>query len=1201
MEITAAIENAIKNAAIVTENGEKLRTIFSNLQKYAITSPLTVNFEEYKRKDNFPKPEPKFPEQKSLRDLPKIEEYTPRFYFLDHLIMSRKKRKILEANKKYEKKLEFITSENDRIINENEKSNYAFEIAHKEWANEKEIFDAEVNDFNKAIEALAIQCEQGGEEAVEFFCNKIIEELDLGDLLTTWYLNYSKTDNTLVIDYMAPDIKVIPSIKVRKFVASRKEYSDTLIKENEILRIYIDIIYSLPMKIINDIFVSDVYNNILTIVFNIVYTEIDRNTGKEVSVYIYTVKVGKEAFSAITVQNVDPKLFLKNFGGQIIKDFKSMNPVVPLVVAKRDNYEIFDILDESTWHLASDSTFVLNSRTVKKGNEKQDFTEKEFVKAIDDVIRGISNHEDARMKIQRAGREKIIALLINRIDRGDSFAESISKLSRWLISINENIDEKILDSMTFDILNMDTWDYASDSKEMIWNGNKLLNNDNSPHTEEEAVGLMRALFNFLERNGDILPKNKKIKYVKNMLNKMEKTRHDPDYYVRQRIKEMEEEDKKIPDGLFDPRNPQTYQYAKNKPLVIEGVEIYDDVNEEYNGKGQYRKPVTEKSFVDTMKILIKLNRKSKNWEKALELVKSEFLEAGENENNLNDENNAYKDRINKVYNRLLSEPETDDNDDDNDKETAEYIESRIKFEIQRCFPGPERIKTCGGYSFSEAQLTTLVGLSDEKIEKIGEIMKAGENKPRGNVVQNIFNSTGCDGYYVVALRHAKGEEEEKIMYDYFLGFDEFKTEKDVGELLNNSGYLKNHLSLKAELEEKLLDVYYSITYNLETEEEIKEVLEKSGYLKTKPMLKAKLLERFNKMIFEIQKEQGEGKIINIEAFVISDDIKQLLWFGDGPLKNTTAGKTKHDKNVIFLKKQFEPDDPRIAMCEELNLSIDEPSLIYTQKPIMQPQSGAHVPNPYYFPSYKFLSPVQRWKYFKFIENPYDLSFDIGYVFIFYYGLERHLLQGNFDAAFKVILKLRDTHENKSFQKYSGNAVILASLLKNKSEYAAEFMKSLDEDYKYQFSNNLFLMCCYSFNISLLSRDIIRMARTFGFTRMNYIKKEPAIFEECFLVAVKEKTGSENIDMKKYITNADMKELRYEDTPIFINSSIMVNTVSVPMLTENIKLKQEMNMLLESAHEKTKIKLSEMRKDTKKIAATSGESSTADAAKDESTD
>ena len=139
MEITAAIENAIKNAAIVTENGEKLRTIFSNLQKYAITSPLTVNFEEYKRKDNFPKPEPKFPEQKSLRDLPKIEEYTPRFYFLDHLIMSRKKRKILEANKKYEKKLEFITSENDRIINENEKSNYAFEIAHKEWANEKEI------------------------------------------------------------------------------------------------------------------------------------------------------------------------------------------------------------------------------------------------------------------------------------------------------------------------------------------------------------------------------------------------------------------------------------------------------------------------------------------------------------------------------------------------------------------------------------------------------------------------------------------------------------------------------------------------------------------------------------------------------------------------------------------------------------------------------------------------------------------------------------------------------------------------------------------------------------------------------------------------------------------------------------------------------------------------------------------------------
>jgi AAA+ superfamily predicted ATPase len=338
LALAEAKENAIKNAAVVTENGEKLRAIFSNLQKYAITTPIVIDFDDYKRKDAFSKHEPQLSVQKSLRDLPKREEFMPVFSFFDHIIKSRKERKVFEANEQYEKKLEFITNENSRIIIENEKLKNAFETAHLEWAKEKEKFDTELSEFNNEIELLAGQCEKGEEEAVEFFCNKIIEKIDLADLLTNWYLSYSSVDNTLVIDYMAPSANVIPQIKLRKFVVTRKEYSDTFLKENEILKIYENIIYSLPIKIINDIYISDIYNNILTIVFNIEYTGIDGNTGKETSVYIYTVKVSKQEFSAITVQNVDPKLFLKNFGGQIVKDLKHMDPVVPVMLAQRYDY-----------------------------------------------------------------------------------------------------------------------------------------------------------------------------------------------------------------------------------------------------------------------------------------------------------------------------------------------------------------------------------------------------------------------------------------------------------------------------------------------------------------------------------------------------------------------------------------------------------------------------------------------------------------------------------------------------------------------------------------------------------------------------------------------------------------------------------------------------------------------------------------------
>jgi hypothetical protein len=67
-------------------------------------------------------------------------------------------------------------------------------------------------------------------------------------------------------------------------------------------------------------------------------------------------------------------------------------------------------------------------------------------------------------------------------------------------------------------------------------------------------------------------------------------------------------------------------------------------------------------------------------------------------------------------------------------------------------------------------------------------------------------------------------------------------------------------------------------------------------------------------------------------------------------------------------------------------------------------------------------------------------------------------------------------------------------------------------------------------------------------------------------------------LRQYITDSELKKIKYENTLIFANSSIIGNTVPVPLLADNFKLKKEINAMLESAHEKTKIKIAEMRKD-----------------------
>jgi hypothetical protein len=314
--------------------------------------------------------------------------------------------------------------------------------------------------------------------------------------------------------------------------------------------------------------------------------------------------------------------------------------------------------------------------------------------------------------------------------------------------------------------------------------------------------------------------------------------------------------------------------------------------------------------------------------------------------------------------------------------------------------------------------------------------------------------------------------------------------------------------------------------------------------------------------------KAEKQQISIHSsFTLHEDIKNLLWIADGKYQNFTKDMYDDGKEHIFID----------GLHFVIGYNADEPSLIYTKQPISKPSDESVIMRPPYFPTYSGLSAEQRWIYLKLLSNPYNTEIDIGYVFILYYGLERQMLHGNFEDAFKVILKLRDVHKNKSFQSYSARAIILTSMLQKKGESALEFINSLDKEYEFDFSDNLFLILYYSFDIPLLPKDIMRMAKTFEFTNTNYIKKNPDIFVNCLAEAMEKETGKKTISIKQYVTNTELSKIRNEKACIFANVSIVTNTVPVPMLSENFKLKKAINAFLETAHEKTKAKVAELRK------------------------
>jgi len=145
----------------------------------------------------------------------------------------------------------------------------------------------------------------------------------------------------------------------------------------------------------------------------------------------------------------------------------------------------------------------------------------------------------------------------------------------------------------------------------------------------------------------------------------------------------------------------------------------------------------------------------------------------------------------------------------------------------------------------------------------------------------------------------------------------------------------------------------------------------------------------------------------------------------------------------------------------------DPSTIWSYLPI---KSGRAEPLSY-FPHYIDLSPEQRFAYLTWLRNV-DNPVDMGYVFLYYYGLEKHLLIGNFDKAFHQIIRLRNVHNNKSFQKYSEQALIHSCIMRNRLDMLVDLHEKTEIS---GFSNAQFLLA-YNLKMDISAQNLLQAFR-----------------------------------------------------------------------------------------------------------------------------
>lgn len=223
-----------------------------------------------------------------------------------------------------------------------------------------------------------------------------------------------------------------------------------------------------------------------------------------------------------------------------------------------------------------------------------------------------------------------------------------------------------------------------------------------------------------------------------------------------------------------------------------------------------------------------------------------------------------------------------------------------------------------------------------------------------------------------------------------------------------------------------------------------------------------------------------------------------------------------------------------------------------------------------------MTPEQRWNFLTWLKN-IDSDIDIGYVFVFYYGLERHLFFCKYEEAFKTVLRLRKHHRNNSFLNYSTDALIATCLINNRPDLFNNYIET-EKEYEKNRLSDIYLIVKYGIGLNLSANELIVLSKDIGVFNQRYIKTERELFENELKKILIQKYTKDEFPLIQY----PIKNWPLKPETLMANYSIDSNKrfLKLPCLKEYKPFKEEVYKLLEETHENVKQIITKIRKTTK---------------------
>lgn len=288
----------------------------------------------------------------------------------------------------------------------------------------------------------------------------------------------------------------------------------------------------------------------------------------------------------------------------------------------------------------------------------------------------------------------------------------------------------------------------------------------------------------------------------------------------------------------------------------------------------------------------------------------------------------------------------------------------------------------------------------------------------------------------------------------------------------------------------------------------------------------------------------------VRSLRIPEPTRSLLW------------TTDEDTSMIESATSIRIVTDGINFQQQENGFYSEPSLIWTKLPIKS--NNELIQEAMYWPSYSSFSPKARYQYLRWlgdITQPTNLS----YVFLYFYGLERHLLVGEYDKAVDEVARLLKAHPKASFVRYASQSLIVASLAKKRLDIAERVPSLLEEEIDEALALRVIR------GTTMTPDDVLSVSSRVGFKNKRYIKLYPDAFKKELQNHIDEYESQ----FGNLLSTLNLEDFKQVETAVFANLSIPehIRHIKVPSILDDRRFSEGMYRLLQSAHDSVKAKIS----------------------------